>query len=847
MVQQANKAAVVVPPISQQCLNHGQQNDAATSPQDSVPLKLDTAKNILEECTKMVRETNVPNVTIKLIEDLPQVILSPSSLSRLGSESATSVGISEKPRSENAGSQHCDSSQGRNGSTTQTSSISKDAICVDSTSKRSVKQNDDQRLEFYSDDTSLDLPPFPAVDYTLKDLRYLVNSLEVSPSEKDKSTVTDVMKSILDLYYSDDQQKMFKLEAFQELLKTASEVGIKKKHAVVLQHLQPEHFKVLESNSRTLNNEPNLQLKNFGSSWLNVDGPADVEHVLAEPISDYNITWCKKVSQTVENVQNIVDCPDQIDADNAEDLTLHANKDILNTTTDNIYHVEPELSGATYATCNTKTDARILEEGCLGRTSDQFSTMQSHSRRAFSESSDAGVTSNRDEFEETNSSECSESTSDLFEIIILSSEDARKIFNEFLECDQKIEPHPIPQEERKDPVTVCVKNHSDDSKVKPLDDLKFTCPHVSSLACGNDFFCPTCWQETPVFNIDQDEILLSPKDVEPNMDFQKPNHSQANLGMSVSRKQLDYPSATVCQESNSIINYITSTPKPGGPEVMRDPNPGDQIQSSSPTPAQEPYHSSKNRSVVKSGAEDLQETTSPVGTQTEHLKMEDSCTGTEIRTETVSPSGCKNLQSPQSDAVPDDAGLNFGTAIVLEQKCIYKHHPKDHWSLSSNDQVRDANTSLGQVSPKTKALSQTPNITRVPEDKNAVHLKQKRPIGMEKGHDGQSEETKKLRLQLYGSNRRTSSCQDKVMSPETPVCLNISSSSHNGKNYTDKPSSAKEKVYSQWSSTFFHLKKNSSKSLNKKSGQQVEDCLKLKIKALKIAQGERQRTEAHHC
>ncbi|MCJ8735581.1 hypothetical protein PDJAM_G00248790 [Pangasius djambal] len=861
MVQQVNKAVAVVPPISQQASSHAQQNDVTTSTHDSLHLKTTTVKNLFEECENIEKETNVPNVTFKLIEDLPHVASSPSSSPRLESATDTSVDISGMPMSENdptSGIQSCDISQYENGpvSTTQISNKCQDAVhIIESTSESPVEQNGDQEVESSSEDTTFDLSTVPVVDYTLKDLEDLVKSLEVKPAERDNSTITDVVKCIVDLYYDGDKQNLVKLVALKEVFKTLSEFCKEEMQAVVLQHLGPNQL-ILENSSQILINETTLPSEDFISSWLNVDGqPADVENILAEPISDYNLTSCKKLSQSVsESVVNVVDSLAQIGTDHAEDLGVHARKDII---PEDICNSDPEHSVAIFATTDCKTDIMILEKGYVSRTPSKLSSTQRKSEMRFNQqlhdevdmgafteptitsSSDKCVTNSSDVFEKTDTSDDAESTNDLFETILLSSEDARKIFSEFPEWDQKKQPHRIRQEERKDLVTICVKNQSDSVKVKPLDDFKFTCPHVTGLACGSDFFCPSCWNKTPFFDIDQDETLLTLKEGELNTDYQRQSHSPH------SGKLVEYPSAPVCLESSSIIKSVISTPKSDGSDVMRDPNPGDQTQISSPPSVQEPHHGrtgTKNSSITKSVAKDLQKITSSAGTKTEHLKEGDinSPSGTKILTGMVSQSknsSCRNVKSPKTDA----GDILLSPDIVIKNTSTHKQHRSmSRDGGQSRDESKEIGnfpikkTCLGQCSPKTKlgTPSQTPNVSGTPTCKIAVPNKQKRPIVKEKGHDGQSKETKKVRLELYGSNSSNSSCHDEEKSPSTPLYLTISPSSNTGKSYTDEPS-ARQKVYSQWSTTFIHPEKSSSS--NNKSQKHMEDQLKSKIQALKIA------------
>ncbi|KAK3525831.1 hypothetical protein QTP70_010908 [Hemibagrus guttatus] len=449
-------------------------------------------------------------------EETHQVPSLPSSSPRLGSV----VDISEMPTSEKdptSGSQSHENSQCENDTvaTTKNSNKCQDAVhIVDSTSSISVDQSEVQELESSSEETTFDLSTVPVVEYTLQDLEDLVKSLEVKAAERDKSMVTDVVKCILDLFHNGDKQNLANLAALKGVFKTLSNLCVKEKHAVVLQYQLPKHVKMLENCSQILMNETTLPSEDFKSSWLNVNGqPADVDNVLAEPISDCKITWCKKVSQPVsESVMNVVDSLAQTGTDNPEDLCVNAHKDIPKTTTDMVKDNMRAFTGPSL-TC----------------------------------SSNERVTNNSDE--KADDSDSTDSSNDLPEIILFSPEEARKIFADCSEHDQKREPHQTCQEERKDLVT--------------LDHFKYTCSHMNGLGSDSDFFCPSCWNKTPILYIDQDESLLTPREGELNTDYQRQSHSPQ------SGKPNEFPSAPVCLES-SIINSVTSAQKS---DVMRDPNP----------------------------------------------------------------------------------------------------------------------------------------------------------------------------------------------------------------------------------------------------------------------------------
>ncbi|KAK2834073.1 hypothetical protein Q7C36_014774 [Tachysurus vachellii] len=821
---QVNKVVAVFPPIYQQACSHGPQNDVTTSTNFRPVLKTNSAKNRFEESKNVEKETNVPNAI-----NLPQVPSLPSSLPRLGA-------IAEMPTSDKdptSGSQSCEITQCENDplSTTQISNKRQDSVhSVDSTAKVSVEQSDVQQLESSSEDTVFDLSTVPVVEYTLQELKDLVNSLEAKPAERDKSMITDVVKSILDLFYNGDKKNLAHLVGLKDVFKSLSKLCVKEMHSLVLQSsvVLPKHIKMLEICPQTLTNETTIPSEGFKSSWLNVDGqPANVDNVLEEPISDSNLTWFKKVSQSVsESVVNVVDSVAQTGTDNPEDVCVNVPKD-TKTTTDNIPedHIRnPEHSSMIFPTADCKKDKMIVEKGCVRRTPTKLSGMQRISKKQFNQQIDDEIdtvkynmqacneqslasgsnecVTNSDVFEEA---DVSDNTDDLPEIILLSSEEARKIFADCFERDKKTEPPQIcHRKERKGLVT---QNQSVNGK--PQDEFKFTCSHMIGLGDGTDHFCPSCWNETPVLHFDEDETLLTPMEEVLNTDNQRQSLTPQ------SSKPIKHPSASVSPECGSMIASVISTQKPNGSDVMRDSNPEEQTQRSSPPTARDPQRGT-------------------AGTKNSNITMASSL----IASRSMN-SPLDDIKSPKTDGVPDAEDIRFSPDIVIKNIRTFKH-PSDHRSTSRNggqcsdDSKQSGNfpirkTFADPLSLKTKVGSpaQMPRDSGTLKRKNALPHKQKRSIIMGQGHDGQRNQSKKLRLEIYGSKISNSNFHRERKLPSAPVYLTVSPSPNTDKNYTDEQS-AKKKVYSQWSAAFIHPQKKSKK-------KHVEDHLKSKIQTLKIA------------
>ncbi|TSK13351.1 hypothetical protein Baya_0225 [Bagarius yarrelli] len=98
---------------------------------------------------------------------------------------------------------------------------------------------------------------------------------------------------------------------------------------------------------------------------------------------------------------------------------------------------------------------------------------------------------------------------------------------------------------------------------------------------------------------------------------------------------------------------------------------------------------------------------------------------------------------------------------------------------------------------------------------------------------GQSKETKKQRFALYGSNRNKivlHECSSKSKLSTAPVYITVLDGSEKAPRYTDRVS-AKQKVYSQWSSTFVAPKtKNSS---HKKRQKNCKELLESRMETLR--------------
>lgn len=604
--------------------------------------------------------------------------------------------------------------------------------------------------------TAFDLSTVPVGNHTLKELTDLENSLEVQATVREKSKITDVGKCLVDLYYDGNKQNFVTLLALKGLFKT-------------LWSLEPKHLNMMEKCSQILINDNTLTSEDFKSSWLNVDGqPADVDNVLeeADDISDDNLTSGRKVAKSVDAVDELP----QMGTNNTEYLGVQAHKGIPKSTAEDVpeesFYPGPEHSMIFSGTTDCKADMLIPEKGSVDRTSCELSgtrcRQQLHddvdvakeNQQAFTEpslisSSDPGETNNSYISEKTDLSDEAGSTHYLSDIMLLPSEDARNTCSKNSD-DQKAEPHQIFHWERKDLVTHCVKKESDSVKEKPLNDFRFTCPHVTSLACVSDFFCPSCWNEMPLLYIDQDETLLTMKEEKPHTDHQR-RGSSPQTG-----KLIKHPSGS-CPESNSMIDSTLSSLKSNGSDVMRDPKAHVQTQSFGLQPAQEPQHGVPGNSRITEPVEEhfLNSVLSP-GTKAEHLNKQDvdSPSGTKKITGMFSLSRdlFPNAKVPQTNDIP------FSPNILTKNTNAHNQQPGDHRSLSTDDhQCRDISVEssvkqkyLDRLSPKTKlgTSSQMANISEAPKCNNAAPHKQKRT----KGHSGENAEKKKLRLESYGSD-----------------------------------------------------------------------------------------------
>ncbi|XP_036433540.1 uncharacterized protein LOC118812569 [Colossoma macropomum] len=335
-VRQFHRAVAIVPPISQQA-DPGEKEDGPPSADDSLPLKINAVWSLDKDDESLEKEKTAPSLPEEISKEpleLSSVTL-PQTQEAIKPGNGSTVNISICTPSE---TQRFDLPQADNGPTSKSpsSNTSQAPICYIDLTESPVQQNDDLN-ESHSDCAAFDLSTVPVTAFTLGKLQHLVKSLEASSAEKEKETATDLIKSILALYWDGDVRNILKDRQEAHWLNTIAEVCITEEQAVVLQSLEPENLKRLTCHYHVLENEITFS-DQFRSSWLNVDGnPADIDKVLAEPVSEYDFTWCKDASQSVlDNTMNPKDVLVRTGRKDDEAQVLSTLKESSETTSRNI-------------------------------------------------------------------------------------------------------------------------------------------------------------------------------------------------------------------------------------------------------------------------------------------------------------------------------------------------------------------------------------------------------------------------------------------------------------------------------------------------------------------------------
>ncbi|XP_017554378.1 uncharacterized protein LOC108428136 [Pygocentrus nattereri] len=338
-VRQFHRAVAIVPPISHQA-DPGEKEDGPQSADDSLPLKINAVWSLDKDGESLEKEIIAPSLPEEISKEPLELssVKIPQTQEAIKQGNRSTVNIESCTPSETQ-SFEVPQAENRPTSKSPSSNTSQAPFCCIDLSESPVQQS--VQNESHSVFATFDLSSVPVTAFTLEKLRHLVKSLEDSSAEKEKETATDLRKSVLALYWDGDVRNILKERQDAQWLNTINEMCITEEQTEVLQSLEPENLKRLSCHYQVLENEITFS-DQFRSSWLNVDGsPADIDKVLAEPVSEYDFTWCK------DSLQSVLDST--MNPDNGlvqtggkeEDQALSTQKESSETTSSNIA-VNPE-------------------------------------------------------------------------------------------------------------------------------------------------------------------------------------------------------------------------------------------------------------------------------------------------------------------------------------------------------------------------------------------------------------------------------------------------------------------------------------------------------------------------
>ncbi|KAI4899273.1 hypothetical protein NFI96_003837 [Prochilodus magdalenae] len=931
-VRQVHRAVAVVPPISQQA-DPGQKEDVPASPDDSLPCKIAAVWTLDENGKGMEKDKAEPSVPEEMNKE-PSSVTPPQVQEPIKSGKAPIVN-SEKT---SAGPPSFALPQNR---PVAKSHGSQAPTCVIDLTESPEQQSNDLDKSC-SDYATCDLSTVPVRRFSLEKLQHLVDSLEAMPADKvkhKKMEKMDVIKSILDLYWDGDLRNVLKERNAAKWLDSIAKLRVEEPHDHVLEYLEPEKLKRLPG--LILKNEISLPTQ-FKSSWLNLDGqPADIDKVLAEPLSEYDFTWCKdgpvkirgqdaedlvissqkELSETtsdsgaVNPEHNLV----QVGGSNAGNLVVSTRKELKETTSDDTENVSSGscLSEPASPATDIQCDVVMLEDPVIQKSlenqADPFQghpkadhpTQQAHANPAglvHSEESDGPSQSNKAELKKDHSntrkeavnpplspttptespgvstsqsgdsdhhvesefdgdlSDASSSDSLLMKVILLTSDDASVIFKK---CDKQNEP----LQEMSEVLASLSPNRPNDQPGKAASSphhAMFTCPHVTDILSDGDHFCSKCWEETPLLDVDLDESLFSPEEGEPLSVMSTPIRP---VGEAQPCKQAEELTEPACSDNDGTTGSSLVCPSEiDGPEITGDPDEG---QSLSPKYVNAP--------VVEPVGPSCSESGSPVG---EEVREAYSLAGEESPKAYVQTSGrrlslstCrahKKRKLFKTLSAPEGDGL-FRPDVVVN--AIHKPHPGVH-SPGSDGQssreegrppikIRIIQTNKHSSRTEVEACKTDRKASSKPHASSPVEPQKLEspgcsPPSSQQQKDGCRKQTgpkknvKKVKFLLYGSQNSDRDfnhrCHDREKDSSAPVYITVSAATLAGRTYSDVPS-AKQKVYSQWSSSFVQkLNSPSRKKHQKTSVRELKSRITMqkqimKDRAMSKSKGETQLTK----
>ncbi|XP_026778363.3 uncharacterized protein LOC113531701 [Pangasianodon hypophthalmus] len=703
VVQQSHKAVAVVPPISQQAPSPEKKAHVTTSSNDSLPFKIDAVWT-LKESKNMEQESTAMSLPKETTEELLQLFSVPHSETQERNKHEDGSTVDSLIPD----TQSTDIPQSKIGSTTSQGLVSSTALISKSPEDHNKVKTGNSNGNIF------DLSQVQVLNFTLDKFNNLVKVLERILDRSVKDPVADLEKCLLDLYWDGSTKNIEKqIHTFTaEWSSLSSEVSIKEMQTAVFQYLKPKDLKMLVHGYHILKNDTNLPTEEFRSSWLNIDGqPADIENVLAEPILDVNLTDYAlyggfntlNIYSESETSKKVI--PATTDFQNDKMI----NKELANTqvceskSTDKVSKAQEASKKQEDENLqkHQQQDVNLNIEESIDSNETADTLMESKSKTECEQvcrDTSEDITSSTEIVEQIDLSNDVDSSNDsqLIELSLLSSDDARTIFKEYSGCDLQIEPSQLCQDETK--VSATPENESNDF-CNTANQIKFTCPHVTDIDWDGEHFCPRCWEETPLLELDLEEGLFSPKGGSSNMRT-PPKQGHHNQSCTPQSGRPD-SNCTVLSESSSIAD--SSTPNVDVFEVNisePDPNPSDAVESCSSqfgkSPVKEPHAPVCTESVSFTMPIDKQvgESKSLLGPELskalscaqniENLAIPEQ---TKTLRDEVSPPNsppCKKLKLTKITEIPAEDDL-FTADIVTKKASSTKPLPSDHSVTPAED------------------------------------------------------------------------------------------------------------------------------------------------------------------
>lgn len=676
VLQHAPKVVAEVPPITQNVPSPEQNDHVTTSSDDSLPFKISTIWTLDME-SKGVDQTS--NLLKETIEELLQVssVPHPEKQESNNHEDVSSTVDNLIPDIQNA-----DVIQSKTDSTTSPNPVMTSKIPEDHNKVRTEQSNDNK----------FDLSMVQVHNFTLKKLIDYIMIIESKRKERLKEPLADVENRLLDLFWDGNKENLLKevQPIIADISVLSSIVTVQEMQTVNFQYVKHKDLKKLAHGYHIKNNYTNPPTEKFKSSWLNVgEQPTDIESVLAEPVLDFTLTdYALQGGFDALNIYSDSDPPTKVipettdcqedkmlskepvssqvcESKSVDDISVpqEASKQQEEENIKEHEHQDIWLNPEESVNSNEMTECESETEICRDASQDITTSSEILDERDISDDPDSS----------------SDSTSSmLLNISLLTADDAKAIFKEYPGCDFQKEPSQLCQDETK--LSVNKSNRICNSASR----IKFTCPHMTNIECDGEHFCPKCWEETPLLDLDLEEALFSPNRVSPDM-VTPPEQGQHN--QSILKSSKPDLNCTVLSESSTIVD--SPNPNIDGFEVTTlelDHSPGDAVDSCtslSGTELRTPM-CTQSISFTMPIEEQVCETNLSVVPE---LLMSLSCTSnsklaseqTKAPRDEVSPLAgppCKKLKGTKSTEIPaeDDS---FTTGIMTKTATYTKLPPND--------------------------------------------------------------------------------------------------------------------------------------------------------------------------